>query len=135
MIQITLMERLSEHLGQALNQTVIILNADAQTPTERTVIIKRGRILEARPHEVRRGSLELLVECWEYCEEDFQAGNELLGDLIDSVLAAMESFIQDQITTQNLHLDISTILDPDGDLFRPAVAAQITATINWRFLT
>lgn len=129
-----LMERMRDHLESAMQSTPVSLNADGHTPNTRAVIIKRGRVPLFRPHETRQGTTELLIECWEY-DDDFEAANVLLDELLTEVIAELEAFIQAQSADNDLALSITLVLDPDGDLFRPAIASQLTATIDWRLLT
>lgn len=127
----TTLAALATRLNDELAGVTVIENADAATPREATVILRRGPSAAGRSVDKRSGAFTLLLECWAFHETDKAAANAALAELEESVIEQINAYVGKQCG-QGLHLAVDTSIDPDGDYFRPSVASQITAAFAWR---
>lgn len=125
-------QSLYAHLVVQLDGTSkVVLGADAFTPSERTVIVKRGPVSQHLPsHGDREGQIAVVLECWASANEDRAAGNLDLQELENTVAALLDDWVRAVRTTWTLTLQIR--IDPDGDFFRPSLGSQMTVDIGWR---
>ena len=135
------MTALVTHLTEQITDAQVLRGAYAQTPEQRTLIVKRGasgpytlqQSARTASRQKQSGTCVLLVECWEY-ERDpgvYDEADARLNELENAVIDSLPAFVQSQHTLNRVtNLEFS--IDPDGDLFRPSVASQITLTFTWR---
>ncbi|TVR59427.1 MAG: hypothetical protein EA420_15960 [Candidatus Competibacteraceae bacterium] len=111
----------------ALPGVAVATVVDAVVPDVDTVRVTRASSPARALFQQLSGVEALAVECWTRNDDPDLASAQLQA-LERDVLAALRGITRiDPITT----IDITGI-DPDGDLFRPAVGSRINLTISWR---
>lgn len=125
-------QSLYDHLvAQLAGTSKVVLGADAFTPSERTVIVKRGPVSPHLPsHGDRAGQIAVVLECWANANNDRAVANLDLQELETTVAALLDEWVRAVRTTWTLTLQIR--IDPDGDFFRPSLGSQMTVDIDWR---
>jgi hypothetical protein len=110
-----------------VNRVAVETVADAVVPDGDTVRVTRASS-PPRPLYAQLSGVETLaLECWTR-DDDPAVASARLQDLEETAFAALRGLSRiDPIT--NIAI---TGIDPDGDLFRPAVGSRITLTISWR---
>lgn len=129
-----LISDIAERLRE-LDDAPVQTNAEAKVPDCALLAVRRGVVNEQQTFAIDSdGVAAVAVECWEYDRDDYDAANSRLAALERSVVDVLETYAQALPELRRVAALISIRIEPDGDLFRPAVGSEITATIAWRSL-
>jgi hypothetical protein len=114
-------------LRAELPHVTVSTAVDAVVPDVDTVRVTRASSPARALFQQLSGAEALAVECWTR-NDDPDLANAQLQAMENNVLAALRGIARiDPIMTVEI-----LGLDPDGDLFRPAVGSRFTLNISWR---
>lgn len=123
--------QLVAHLTEQLDGVDVLPYPTAETPAVDTVMVARGPSAANDARRTGRGTDDLVIQCWTDGHANEAATDAALEALENRVLEALETLPSTAPGVRNLSLSLLGI-DPDGDLFRPAVGSQINLRVDWR---
>lgn len=122
-----LLQDLATTLRAALPGVEVVTHADAEVPTVDTVRVLRGATAGRPVYSRPAGDQNVNLEIWT-CSEDTAAADQRLQELEEQVTTELENLPRDGPIMKVVILGI----EPDGDLFRPALGSNLSLKIYWR---
>jgi uncharacterized ParB-like nuclease family protein len=122
-----LLQRLQQSLARELPEVIVVTHAEAEVPEVATVRILRGETAGKPLYSWPQGVQNLTLELW-VKDTDYAAADRQLMALEQRVGNALEQMPRDGLISK---IDVLGI-EPDGDLFRPALGSGMRLKVHWR---